>query len=520
MDKLNDTTLCYLNETRSFISDLKKDPENYRGLLRTLSMTKDNSHILGYIPVYKLYKALEDLYKALCDEKISMTDNLRLLISIVADELSSCCDKIETDPAELKTSDIKPYLLYCDKAAAGEIFDPKHLINQKENKSTSKSRLEKKVNSLSKKTSAEKKNEVLLINSEKIARIITLHEEMIARTYIISNQISMLKNALTEKNMLLLKDTYKLLANDSQNLQNSLLLAHENLLGLIEDDTFIKNHQDMYGFFVIANDEKYLIPSEYIFDVICESSLNYETVQNQKIFEYVIENENGIKEEADTEQIPVYSLSSLFPGQKARDSNAMDTILIVNYQSQKIGIIVDAVQRFVSVIKKNMPSAFENFTAVQGVAFDEKYNMIPILNIPEIMRRFRSLRGYDIKKFEALTKKHIPKVLLVDDSETTRQIERTILIANNYLVDEAIDGIEAIEKLKQKHFDMIICDDEMPRMNGQILLDNIRRMENYRTIPVIAVSDKPLEKANAFVDKSDFSRKNLIKTIKRMLDNE
>jgi len=157
---------------------------------------------------------------------------------------------------------------------------------------------------------------------------------------------------------------------------------------------------------------------------------------------------------------------------------------------------------------------------VQGIAFDEKYDMIPILHVPEIMRRFRALRGYDVKKFEAITKKHINKVLIVDDSETTRQIQKTILLANNYIVEEASDGIEAIEKVKIKQFDLIITDDEMPRMNGAILLDNLRLMENYKSVPVVAMADKPLEKADAFICKSEFARNTLVQTIKGMLENE
>ena len=167
-----------------------------------------------------------------------------------------------------------------------------------------------------------------------------------------------------------------------------------------------------------------------------------------------------------------------------------------------------------------MPPAFEKFPVLKGVAFDERYDMIPILHVPEIMKRFRSLRGYDVKKYEAITKKHINKILIVEDSETTRQIEKTILLSNNFIVEEAVDGIEAIEKLKKKQFDLILCDDEMPRMNGDILLDNIRRMDKYKSIPVVALADRPLVKADAFVSKSDFSREQLIQTLKRMLDNE
>ncbi len=514
--QLDDTIKCYLEETRLLISALRKNPKDFRNHLRTLSMTKDNSHMLGFVQIYKLYKALEDIYKALCDKKLLFSDNLETLINIVCNEISSLCTMIETNSEEINNCDVKPYLLYCDKAVAGEIFDPKHLLKQNH----SKSRIEKKFKSLNKIRNSKAKDEILKISSEKITRNVTIHEEMIARTYIINNQVAMLKTAIAENDMHAIKEAYKLIANDTQNLQNTLLIAHENLLAFIQDDTFLKNHQDFHGFFVTANDEKYLIPSEFIFDVICESPLNYEIVQNQKIVNYTVENESGIEDEALKEQLPVYSLSSLFPGQKAKELNAMDTILIVDFQDQRIGIIVDSVQKFVSVIKKNMPPAFEKFPAVKGVAFDEKYDMIPILHIPEIMRRFRSLRGYDVKKFEAITKKHINKILIVDDSETTRQIEKTILSSNNFSVDEAVDGIDAMEKIKQKQFDLILCDDDMPRMNGSILLDNIRRMDNYKTIPVVAMSEVPLEKADAFVSKADFSRDNLIKTLKRMLNDE
>lgn len=520
MKDLNETTKCFLKETRYLISELGNNPQAYKSILRFLSMTKDNPRILGFTPMYRLYKALEDVYKALCDNKLLYSENVMLLLVLVSHKLTEGCFIIEnenSDLADLLDMDVKPYLLYCDKAVAGEIFDPHYLLAHTE----LNTQLKKKPQRVKEKKT-KSKSEILKIPSDKIAQIINIHEEMISRTYIINNQVSMLKNAIAENNMHNVNETYKLLLNDTQNLQNTLLIAHENMLSLIQDEAFLKNHQECFGFFVIANEEKYLIPSEFIFDVICESPLNYETKQNQKIVKYVIEKENSGQEgeEDEIEEIPVYSLSSLFPGQKAKSLNVLDTILIVDYKSQRIGIIVDAVQKFVSVIKKNMPPAFDNFPVLKGVAFDERYDMVPILHIPEIMKRFRSLRGYDVKKYEAVTRKHINKILIVEDSETTRQIQKTIILSNNYLVDEAVDGIEAMELLKKKQYDLIVCDDEMPRMNGEILLDNIRRMENYTEIPVVAMADKPLPKADAFVSKSDFTRDNLIQTLKRLLNDE
>ena len=518
MKELDDTIKCYLAETRHLITALKQNPEHYSQNLKYLSMTKDNSRLLGYMQVYNLYKAVEDIYKALCDDKIVYSENLELLLKLVASKLDECCNLIEAQSAEINEVDVRPYLLYCDKAVAGEIFDPNHIIKHVDTDKWLQRKL--KAARAHKHKILNKSDTILKISSDKITNIVNLQEEMIARTYIIDNQVALLKTAIADKDMHAINEAYKLLANDTQNLQNSLLITHENLISLIQDDSFIKNHQEYQGFFVMANGEKYLIPSLYIHDIICESPLNYETEQNQKIVKYVVESETGQEEDAVTEDIPVYYLSSLLPGQKAKNMNILDTILIVDYQSQKIGIIVDSVQKFVSVIKKSLPSSFEKFTPVEGIAFDEKYDMIPILHIPEIMKMFRSLRGYDVKRFEANTRKHINKILIVDDSETTRQIERTILLTNNFLVEEAADGIDAMEKLKKKLFDLIICDDEMPRMNGDILMDNIRRMDQYKSVPVVAVADRPLGKANAFIKKSDFSREELIQTLKRMLDNE
>ena len=315
MNELDEITQCYLKETRILIDALRKQPKLYSGNLKFLSMTKDNSRILGYTHVYNLYKAVEDIYKALCDNKIAFSENLQLLLNLVADKMEECCKLIETKTPEYDVIDVRPYLLYCDKAVAGEIFDPNHLIRQTEtDRSNSK---KKKALRASKRKLQETPEEILKISSEKIARIVNLQEEMIARTYIINNQVAMLKAAIADKNMHDINEAYKLLGNDTQNLQNSLLITHENLMSLIQDDSFIKSHQEYQGFFVTANDAKYLIPSSYINNVICESPLNYETVQNQKIVNYVLESETGREEDAITEEIPVYYLSSLLPGQKA-----------------------------------------------------------------------------------------------------------------------------------------------------------------------------------------------------------
>lgn len=496
----------YLSETRWLVKALKEKPNLSREILRVLSVTKDNSRILGFTPIYKIYRAVENLYKAILDEKTVFNDNLMVLLEKVADKISEMCNLIERGEfEELMECEIRPYLLYLDKAEANEIFNSANLGKKKSNQPLIQETYTEHV----------EQDSIVNIQSSKLGQLVNVHEEMIARSYIIMNQVEILKNALRDGDVRGARESYKQIAADSQNLQNSLLLSHDQLMGFIQDDAFLAQHQDFQGFFVFSNGRKYLIPSEFVDDVVTESPINYEEKQNQKFLLYIQENESG--SERNREEIPVYSLGSLLPGKTRHERSVMDSIIIVSYQSQKIGIIVDSIHKFVSLIQKPMPPVFEHFPILKGLAFDEKYDMVPILYIPEILKRFRAMRPYDVKKFESMVKQHVNRVLVVEDSETTRLIEHTILEGNGFLVDEACDGIEAMAKIKETQFDLILCDDEMPRMNGEIFLDNVRRMENYTAVPVIAVSNKEIPKADVFIAKSDFKRDDLIQKIKEVL---
>lgn len=270
----------------------------------------------------------------------------------------------------------------------------------------------------------------------------------------------------------------------------------------------------LQGLFVYSNEDKYLIPSQHIVDIIYRKKSEYVTLQNQSYIRL------------EGQLIPCYSLSSLFDEQKTADNYDADSILIAEYMEQRIGIVVDQVQQFVSLVVKPLPRAFKNFSILQGIVFDEHYDIVPILHVPDILKKFKSLRGYDIKKYEAATKKRVQHILIVDDSETTRQIEKSILENVDFVVDEAVDGIDALEKAKSKQYDLIMTDKDMPRMTGLVLLDNLRRMEQYKDVPVVIVSADQSPKsitefkasgANEVITKGNFERGKLINTIKALL---
>ena len=78
------------------------------------------------------------------------------------------------------------------------------------------------------------------------------------------------------------------------------------------------------------------------------------------------------------------------------------------------------------------------------------------------------------------------KVLIVDDERSIRHTLRDILEFEKYEVDEACDGMEALVKIKQSPYDVIILDIKMPKMDGMDALDRIQ--EIARETPVVMIS--------------------------------
>ncbi len=273
----------------------------------------------------------------------------------------------------------------------------------------------------------------------------------------------------------------------------------------------------LQGLFVYSNKEKYLIPSQHIVDILYRKKSDFITLQNQSYIQL------------EGQLIPCFSLSSLFEDRKAGIMLEEEPVLIAEYMEQRIGIIVEQVQQYVSLVVKPLPKGLRNFTILQGIVFDEHYDIVPILYVPDILKRFKALRGYDIKKYEAATQKKTIRILIVDDSATTREIERSIIEGAGYVVDDAFDGLDGLEKAKAKQYDLILADNEMPRMTGLVLLDNLRRLDQYKKIPVVVVSaDQSRQtieefqrlKAGAIISKGEFKRGKLITVIKELLGEE
>lgn len=79
-------------------------------------------------------------------------------------------------------------------------------------------------------------------------------------------------------------------------------------------------------------------------------------------------------------------------------------------------------------------------------------------------------------------------ILVVEDYDDVRSLMKLLLESYGYQVTEAIDGIEAIECIREPFPDLILMDISMPRMDGLAATKAIRKLDGASEIPIIAVT--------------------------------
>lgn len=79
-------------------------------------------------------------------------------------------------------------------------------------------------------------------------------------------------------------------------------------------------------------------------------------------------------------------------------------------------------------------------------------------------------------------------ILAVDDSGSLRQMVVFSLQAAGYQVTEAVDGMDGLEKARQSSFDLVLTDQNMPRMDGLNFIRALRNLPAYQKVPVLMLT--------------------------------
>jgi two-component system, chemotaxis family, sensor kinase CheA len=226
----------------------------------------------------------------------------------------------------------------------------------------------------------------------------------------------------------------------------------------------------------------------------------------------------------------VQSLLGLEHSSHRADPDTLN-IVILRSGGDRVALAVDAILRETDAVIQDLGSAASCRGKISSaVVLDDgvvAFVVNPMELIQSAVQPEAQLPSVSFAKPPERRAEPTPSsVLVVDDSMTTRALEKGILEAHGYQVRVAVDGVEALERLRQAPADLVIADIEMPRLNGFGLIEAMKRDPKLKNIPVIIVSSVEHREdqerglalgADAYIVKRKFDQQELLAAIRQIL---
>jgi two-component system chemotaxis sensor kinase CheA len=222
---------------------------------------------------------------------------------------------------------------------------------------------------------------------------------------------------------------------------------------------------------------------------------------------------------------PLAELLGLARGREATKSDAKCPGVVIRSGEERAALLVDEVVGESEVLVKELRPPLTRVRHIAGAGVLGNGELALILRPADLLRSQQE--GLPTRRAPDSAELATPSVVLVvDDSITTRTMERNLLEAAGYKVEVASNGQEAWTILKGQHFDLLVSDVDMPRMNGFDLTARIRADPKLADLPVVLVTalesrddkERGIEVgANAYVIKSGFDQSKLLEIIRRLV---
>jgi two-component system chemotaxis sensor kinase CheA len=230
-----------------------------------------------------------------------------------------------------------------------------------------------------------------------------------------------------------------------------------------------------------------------------------------------------------SEALPLYSLAQLLDFSDIAPSSGEDqkiSVIVLGVAEKRLAFRVDELLETREIVIKNMGQQLRRVRNLSGATILGDGQIVMVLNVADLMKSAKQGAAY-VRSIDVAPpppdKKHI---LVVDDSITTRTLEKNILENSGYNVQVCADGQEAWECIQSESFDAVVSDVDMPRMNGFQLAEQVRHDDHYKNLPFILVTslESRADKvrgmevgADAYIVKGTFDQKELLETIERLI---
>ncbi len=200
------------------------------------------------------------------------------------------------------------------------------------------------------------------------------------------------------------------------------------------------------------------------------------------------------------DEMPLLRLGRLF-GETRENPQPRGVLLSIG--DTRCVVMVDAVPARREIVVKGFDPLLARHPFLDGATLDSEGRPVLILSAPALLKLAAKGVRLDAPKPVAPTRSSFRVAqptsgrlvaLVVDDSLSVRTVQERLLGDMGVDVVLANDGLDALEKLRQRQPDLIFTDLEMPRMNGYDLISTVRSNEQWAAIPMVLVTSRAAQK--------------------------
>ena len=221
-----------------------------------------------------------------------------------------------------------------------------------------------------------------------------------------------------------------------------------------------------------------------------------ETVRISKDEIYTVENRSVMR--LRDEVLSLVHIGDIFEVERVFDNSEHTYVVVLGLAESKIGLIVDTLIGQEEIVIKSLGEYLKGIEGIAGATIRGDGGVTLIVDVAALMQMAKSVKstvGNENNSGKKLGTKNSASdycVMIVDDSKTDRTIMRKSLEPMGITLVEAVDGVEAMNILKQgdHFFDAMLIDIEMPRMDGYTLAGEIKKYNKYKNLPLIAVTSR------------------------------
>ncbi len=205
----------------------------------------------------------------------------------------------------------------------------------------------------------------------------------------------------------------------------------------------------------------------------------------------------------------------------ALEVGKVQTVMLLTLGKERVLYAIDEVVGQQEVVVRSLGPHLKGVAHLAGAAVLDDGRLVPVLNAPELLRAASpSTRGIGTGEIRR------PRILVCDDSLTTRFAMKSLLEIAGYPVVTASDGEEAWEVLERTPCQLVVSDWQMPRLDGVGLTRRIRSHATLNRTPVILVTslDSPEERAegldagaDGYLVKREVERGKLLDLVRQLL---